>query len=203
MSSSKTDTTHRFFQDALEIGTDDLVKQLGVLIFDFANNNNIAARAITDHTNCPEFKTLIEFAMKHGSQLQKARQVLLGRQAFSRIRMDRFSTFLAAVEGYVIETRDYWEKYCRQKIPFVIVAHDIWDSRKNEVMGISVHFYNPSRRKFIIAQFVGVLHPIATIGIILWNSHRRYAFGNGYQSIHCHVGYESIGGAEANNPKVL
>ena len=46
----------------------------------------------------------------------------------------------------MIETRNFWEKYCGKKIPFVIVAYDIWDSRKNEVMGVSVHFYNPCRR---------------------------------------------------------
>ena len=48
----------------------------------------------------------------------------------------------------VIESRDFYTKLAGKHIPFITVAHDIWDLTKKELLGVTSFFYNPVRKQF-------------------------------------------------------
>ena len=61
------------------------------------------------------------------------------------MRKDLYSTLLGAVDFYASIAREYWKKHLKKEVPFISVAHDIWDSTKKEVLGVSIYFYCPTR----------------------------------------------------------
>jgi len=127
-------------------GQTAVVDQLHFLIHKFATNNNISERAIARPTECPEFKELIEYAVNNGHMLKKCGRISLGRAKFQAIRRDTYQTILGAVAWYAELARDHLTKILKKKTPFVTVAHDIWDSKKKEVLGVTVFFCCPPKK---------------------------------------------------------
>jgi hypothetical protein len=81
----------------------------------FVTNKNIAVRTVTDTTNCPEFKRLIEF---------------------TSFRKKQFETLLAAIEMYVShQARGGYHQLLKKRVPFISVGHDIWDSTEGGSWG--------------------------------------------------------------------
>ena len=74
----------------------------------------------------------------------------LGREKFTSIRKTEFEYLLSAVAFYAAEARSEYTRLAGQRIPFVSVGHDVWDSVAKEVLGVIVFFYNPKRELFIL-----------------------------------------------------
>ena len=139
-----------FRNQILENGAEAVVKKYQTKVFQFANNNNIAIRAVTDHKNCPEFRDLIDFVVKHASTLKAAKGYHLGKYGYSTIMFDSFTEMIAAVKMYVEETRDWYLKYCKKPIRFVVVSFDGWDSTNKDALGVTVSLCNPVREMNLV-----------------------------------------------------
>jgi hypothetical protein len=113
-----------------------------------ATNNNISQRAVTDRA-CPEWRNMIEYAIVNGALLSKqftVKERHMGRHKFSGIRVSEFEYLLGAIYCHVVESRDFYEKYVGKRVPFIVIGHDNWDSDNKEILGVTVHWYNPVRK---------------------------------------------------------
>ena len=137
----------------LQLGSKQLAEQFKTLQHQFVTNNNLATRVTTDSTECPEFLKLVNFVLDNANQLKNHmsltnRHIVMKKYAFTKFRKQQYETLLAAVSMYVSETRAYWEKWLGKRMAFINVAHDVWDSKMKDVLGVSVFFYNPVRHEF-------------------------------------------------------
>ena len=134
------------FKDFNQRGLTQVVDQLHFLIHKFATNNNISERAVARPSECPEFKEMIEFAINNGHMLRKIPRRTMARAKFQAIRRDTYQTILGAVAWYAELAREHLKTILKKKTPFVTVAHDIWDSKKKEVLGVTVFFLCPPKK---------------------------------------------------------
>jgi hAT family C-terminal dimerisation region len=132
----------------VQLGTNELKKQFKHLQHRFANNNNLATRVTTDKTGCPEFHDLIQFCFNHGSQLKNERDVVMGKHAFNNHKKNEFNTLLGAATQYLDEARAFWKEYLGEQTKFIVIGHDVWDSKKKDCLGYTLFFYSPDRQQY-------------------------------------------------------
>ena len=115
--------------------------------FFFANQNSIPQRAIVD-PNCPEFRDLIDYCCRNGRIIleEPPRTRHLSWRGFSSIRTDKYCEVVAGVDMICEEARDFFLKELKILIPFISVAHDIWDAHSKECLGLTIHMYCPPRQ---------------------------------------------------------
>jgi hypothetical protein len=116
----------------------------------FARNNNVAFRAITSK-DCPEFNDVLLYQHRFMNVLKNVKEtdLLVGRFKAVRIMTDTFEFLLAAVDRNVTETRDYWKTYTGSRQKFVTVCFDGWDSKRKDLVGVTVDFYNPVNSRIL------------------------------------------------------
>jgi hypothetical protein len=124
-------------------GDQDVLNKFHNLIVQYGTNNDIPERTMTDHTACPEFKKMIMYAIEHGSQLSGQQNLIPGRQLYQSLRKDMFDTLVAAISWRLRVTRQHWAKFIGHDIPFIILCHDVWESKKKEVLGVTIMFFDP------------------------------------------------------------
>ena len=127
----------------LHKGSDNFVDEFHELWVDFGTNNNLAVRTVTDKTACPELFKLLQYAMDHGSSLRNHPRRMLGKARYTRIRKDKYECLLSGFGFFVARARAFWAQYCKKRIPFIIVGHDIWDSTSHEILGNVALFPDP------------------------------------------------------------
>jgi hypothetical protein len=132
-----------------QVGTAQLVEQFKVLHHDFITFNNIPVRAGTSH-DCPEFKELMKFAMKHGAQIRNQSNLIMGTKQFNNFRMNRFTSLLAAIKKIVDEDRTWYKEKLKKHVPFLTIGQDVWDSKQKEALGVTAFWYSPTRKKYYI-----------------------------------------------------
>ena len=125
-----------------------IIRQYHEKAFFFANQNNIAQRAIVDPSR-PEFRDMIDFVARNAKTIldEPQRSRHLGWRSFSNIRTDKYCEVVAGVDMLCEEIREWQMDKLRMLVPFISVAHDIWDAKAKECLGVTVHFYSPPRRK--------------------------------------------------------
>jgi hypothetical protein len=145
--SEKTQTPPPFknvlYNKAKQIGDQQVLERFHNLILQFGINNDIPERVLTDHKNCPEFKNLLNYAFEHSNQLYGNKNLIPGSHKFQTLRKSRFESLVAAVSWRVDLTRQHWAQLVGHKIPFIILCQDIWDSKKKEVLGVTIMFFDP------------------------------------------------------------
>jgi len=134
------------FKDFNQKGQTQIVDQLHFLIHKFATNNNISERAVAWPSECPEFKEMIEFGVNNGHMLKKIPRHAMARAKFQAIRRDTYQTVLGAAAWHADLAREHLAMILKKKTPFVTVAHDTWDSKKKEVLGVTVFFCCPPKK---------------------------------------------------------
>jgi hAT family C-terminal dimerisation region len=134
-----------------EKGDQQVLQDYHFLVAQFVTNNNISTRTVTRPTECPEFQEMMEYAMRNGPQLLRMVNRHMGRFSFLSNQRKMWNTLLAAISMYVEATRISYKNILKKRIPFIVVSHDIWDSKAKEVLGVSIFFYSPAwQRNFCI-----------------------------------------------------
>ena len=147
-SSLKTNPMYRKFE---KLGVEQVQQEFHRLAFQFANNNNVSQMAMT-RPERPEFRELMEFTIFHAATLKKNMpKIVMGWEKFTRLRCSEYELLLGAVAFYATEARDFFKSKANKHVPFVSVGHDVWDSKKKDVLGVTVFFYNPVRDLYVIA----------------------------------------------------
>lgn len=136
----------KHFKGFFESGSKKLQKGLDKLVLEFADNNNIARRVVADHSACPEFKRILLYCIDNAVGLKKLPDPIPGLARFDACRREQYEQLLAGVAWYVGVTRTFFTETLKKEIPFLTVAHDIWDSTKKDVLGVTVHFFCPATK---------------------------------------------------------
>jgi hypothetical protein len=134
---------HLMYKQAKHKGDQVVMNKFHNLILQFGINNDIPERVLTDHTNCPQFKKMIMYAIEHASQLCGNKDLLPGRYKFQSLRKAKFESLIAAVSWRVSVTRHHWAKIIGHSIPFIILCQDISESKKKEVLRVTIMFFDP------------------------------------------------------------
>ena len=134
------------FETNVAMGRQATFQLFHELTFAFANNNNIAANAIVNPKK-PEFRDLINFAIRHAATLRNIHQseLFMGKAKLTSIRTKSFEKLMAGAKLYGDEVRAYYKDRLRKTVPWVIVAQDGWDSKRKDLLGVTIFFYHPVR----------------------------------------------------------
>ena len=94
----------------------------------------------------------------NASQLKGHPKLHMGKVLFGRTQKDMYSTLINAFEFYGSNAREFWIKYCKKRIPFLSIAHDIWESKEDNVLGISACFTDPvtARKLYVPLDLISV-----------------------------------------------
>ena len=120
-------------------------------IFKYTAMNNVPHRSVARPHLRPEFRDMIAFAVKNGSLLSKfykPQDYVMGQEQLTDYVMTTYSKIIAAVKVYVSESRLEYNRLAGGiPVGFINIGHDIWDSKKVEILGVALFFYNPIRGK--------------------------------------------------------
>lgn len=117
-------------------------------VFNFANNNNLSTRSVA-HADRPEFRDLIAFVIAEAGTLRNIShsKLFMGKDKFTGTRAGKYEELIAGTAFYIKEVSDFYSSLLKKAQPFIIVAHDGWDSDKKDMLGITIFFYHPVRRR--------------------------------------------------------
>jgi hypothetical protein len=112
------------------------------ILYKFFNSANIAIRQANNEYLHEYSRYLIENA---GVLQSQKSNVLFSRRKYLKQELMLFNTFTMIVTNLVDSTRNYYKNQTNNPggIPFICVAHDGWDSKDHDVLGVSIHFLVP------------------------------------------------------------
>ena len=67
----------------------------------------------------------------------------MSRKRLHTIRVSSFSSFKSTVKSKIESIRDYYIKTTGKRQPFIIVAHDVWESKRKDINGLTIFFTDP------------------------------------------------------------
>jgi hypothetical protein len=101
---------------------------------------NVAIRQSTNEN----LNLFIDYLIDHGASLKSKRtNCYFSRFKYKKHEVEDFTSFIQVLKYLVNSTRDYYKRLLSTTTPFIIVAHDGWDSKDHDVLGVSVHFICP------------------------------------------------------------
>jgi hypothetical protein len=94
--------------------------------------------------NSTEFADMMYFAVDNADTLKNKKESLkLGYNKFTSLSERKFNEMTYVIDRLVRLSRDYYNRLTGKNIPFLSVAHDIWDSNISPFLGISLFFVDP------------------------------------------------------------
>jgi hypothetical protein len=106
----------------------------------FMQSMNIAAR----HGRNQDLQRFLEHVVDHSHYyIRNKGSLLMGRTKLLQQRYASFDKFIKYVERLVVNSRLWFQKQTKtEKVPFITVAHDGWDSKDKDMLGVSIHLIN-------------------------------------------------------------
>lgn len=140
-----------FKQKKMTKYTDDTTKvspAIGLsLLYQFFNDANIAIKQASNK----HLRAFTDFLIDNGNQLKgKKSECYFTRYKYKKMESESFSYFVVAVRNIMNFCRGYYkEKFKVDDTPFLMVSHDGWDSKDNDMLGVSIHICVPSYWKVL------------------------------------------------------
>ena len=78
-----------------------------------------------------------------------AKSALLSQPHFEFQRDLSFTNFILAVHQLISKCRSFYKECFGEEVPFILVAHDGWDSVDSDELGVSLHFVDPVEWRMI------------------------------------------------------
>ena len=116
------------------------------LMYQFMRSCNIAAR----HSNSNEMLTFFEHVIENSNFYRSNKsQLMMGFYKYKHQRLRSFGNLVDLIKKMVKRTREWFmeETGCTTMVPFVSVAHNGWDSKDHDMIGVSIHFIDILRKK--------------------------------------------------------
>lgn len=110
-------------------------------LYSFFNESSVAIEQASNvHLN-----NFITYLLDNAESLRaKQNECLFSRWKYKRQELNHFFNFITTVTYLVKYSRDYYESVLKTTdVPFISVSHDGWDSKDNDVLGVSIHFILP------------------------------------------------------------
>jgi hypothetical protein len=124
-------------------GNDDQVTpSIGLsYLYNFFNEANIAI----NQANNKNLKAFIDFLIDNGNQMKLRKEdCYFTRYKYKKLELESFKFFLHSVRNVINFCRGYYkEKLKVDNTPFLMVSHDGWDSKDNDMLGVSIHLCVP------------------------------------------------------------
>jgi hypothetical protein len=111
-------------------------------LYSFFNEANIAI----DQANNKNLNQFIDYMLDNATSLRAKHKnnCYFSRWKYKKQEVNQFYQFIATVKYLTKYTRNLYEKKLNTSfVPFVYVSHDGWDSKDNDMMGVSIHFIVP------------------------------------------------------------
>ncbi len=83
---------------------------------------------------------VVHFAVNHSTLLNKNATLNMGPQQYQTIQLLSFATMVSSISDVIIATCKHYENATGNQQSFLNVAHDIWDSKNWEILGVTVMF---------------------------------------------------------------
>jgi hypothetical protein len=109
-------------------------------LYRFFNEANVAIRQASNDNLRKYTDYLIDNA--HSLRGKKA-SILFSKFKYKKYEINDFTSFVQILKYLVNIARSYYKDTLQTNIPFIIVAHDGWDSKDHDILGVSVHFICP------------------------------------------------------------
>jgi len=138
---SKGGTLTSFYTVEPSRPTKEIGARASALMYQFLNSSGTAIR----HGSSKQFHDLLRFCVDNAQILAKNSNFLkLSRQKFHMEQLKSFSRTIHVVRLVIQSTRKWYADRTRSDdVAFLNVAHDIWDGKDYELLGVSVHFVVP------------------------------------------------------------
>lgn len=117
-------------------------RQALTFLYRFFNDANIAI----DQSNNSNLRKFITYIVDNASSFTKRRKdIYFSKYKYKKYEVEVFVDFINLVKRLVEYTREYYKELLNLKTstPFIYVAHDGWDSKDHDVLGVSIHFVLP------------------------------------------------------------
>jgi hypothetical protein len=110
-------------------------------LYHFFNDANIAI----SQSNNIYFKKYIDYIIENGNYFKnKNHELYFTRHKYKKQESITFSNFIHNVTNIINFCKTYYKKETNSnEMFFVNVSHDGWDSKDNDVLGVSIHFIIP------------------------------------------------------------
>lgn len=117
-------------------------------LYSFFNEASVAI----DQSSNVHLNNFINYLLENADTLRpKKIDCFFSRWKYKKQELTHFFTFISTVKYLVTFTRDYYKRVlCLENgIPFITVSHDGWDSKDNDILGVSIHFVVPQHWKMV------------------------------------------------------
>jgi hypothetical protein len=112
-------------------------------LYNFFNASNIAIQQSNNNHFIKYINVLIDHCSKYRHEKDRPK-LFFSRYKYKQQELAPFSNFIRMVENIVKFSKEYYSKKLNtNSTPFINVLHDGWDSKDNDVLGVSIHFIIP------------------------------------------------------------
>jgi hypothetical protein len=141
----------------VNVKAEQVIQTCNTLLYKFFNSANISInQAPNIHLN-----KLLQEIVTNGPTLKFHRsKVCFTRWRYKQEEIRAFNKFTNFVTTSIEQTRKYYLENTGKHVPFLSVAHDGWDSKRRDVLGVSIHFVSPIHWK-TIKLLVGLKHLVS------------------------------------------
>jgi hypothetical protein len=123
-------------------------EQANGILYKFFNSANIAIR----QANNKHLHEYTRFIIENSSLWQsKKANIQFSRHKYLKQELLLFNTFTMLVTNLVDRTRNFFKNQTNNTngVPFICVAHDGWDSKDHDILGVSIHFLIPNDWEYL------------------------------------------------------
>lgn len=104
----------------------------------------LTANIAISQADNPHLNNWIKYMIEKGSLLKgKNVEATFSRYKYKKQEISQFNRFIGFVKIMIEKTRNYYIQECGTNVPFLCVSHDGWDSKDNDILGVSIHFVVP------------------------------------------------------------
>jgi hypothetical protein len=132
----------------------DVANQAEQLLYRFFNTANVAM----NQTSNVYLNELIQLLIAKGAVCKKANKIIsFSTHRYKEQEIKVFATFVSFVTKAISTAREYYVGRTGKQIPFLNVGHDGWDSKRKDILGVTLHLVHPERW-VTIALPIGLKH---------------------------------------------
>ncbi|KAL7558739.1 hypothetical protein ACA910_010895 [Epithemia clementina (nom. ined.)] len=113
-------------------------KNIRYAIYCFINDLGLPTDTVTKEV----FRDMLD-AVRTNSVILSRSDFSLSTKAVTAMRIHSYNNFVQLVAGLMSRVRSHYATLCGKSIPFATIAHDVWNGKKKDILGITVMFCDP------------------------------------------------------------
>jgi hypothetical protein len=145
---SITTTTQHPYSEWVGLSRAQLINKMHELLYILVNDANIPAHVVRN----TRLWDVIEFAVNNGRQMSGAGRsgIQMGRFKYNTMQAISFGRMVTTIQRLVADTKEYFARFTKKRVPFIYVGHDIWDGKNKSVLGLCLFIASPLLERLVI-----------------------------------------------------